>query len=144
MIFEKPPKGFKSRFEVASCFIMCRGRLLVVQRADDDTEGGKWAFPGGTVEKGETIKEAVVREIKEEIGLGINEEDVAYIKKIYVKYPKHDFIYNMFYAEFADMPEIRINHEHKGFIWLPPKDALGLDMVNDGRECVELFISIMH
>lgn len=44
------------------------GRVLLVQRARPPNVG-KWGFPGGVQELGETIFEAVVRELMEETGL---------------------------------------------------------------------------
>ena len=42
-----------------------RGRLLLQQRSD----GGQWGLPGGSVEIGESLATAVVREVREETGL---------------------------------------------------------------------------
>ncbi|MEZ5279930.1 MAG: NUDIX hydrolase [Acidimicrobiales bacterium] len=47
-----------------------RGRVLLVQRGKDPGRG-LWAFPGGKVEVGETMAEAVVRELAEETGLAV-------------------------------------------------------------------------
>lgn len=44
-----------------------RGRLLLQQRSD----GGQWGLPGGSVEIGESVTDAVVREVKEETGLDV-------------------------------------------------------------------------
>ena len=44
------------------------GAVLLVQRAVDPQKG-KWCLPGGFIEVGETVRDAVVRELKEETGL---------------------------------------------------------------------------
>lgn len=50
------------------------GRILAAQRLPGGSAGGKWEFPGGKVEPGETAKEALVREIDEELRLEISVE----------------------------------------------------------------------
>ena len=47
------------------------GKVLIAKRSSDKHQGGKWEFPGGKVEKGESRRSALVREIKEEIGIDI-------------------------------------------------------------------------
>ncbi|HXE75278.1 MAG TPA: NUDIX hydrolase [Candidatus Xenobia bacterium] len=46
------------------------GHVLLVQRAQEPLSG-KWTLPGGAVELGETLEEAVVRELREETGLDV-------------------------------------------------------------------------
>jgi 8-oxo-dGTP diphosphatase len=48
--------------------VVLDGRLLLVQRANDPG-AGEWSVPGGRVEPGELLAEAVVRELAEETGL---------------------------------------------------------------------------
>ena len=45
------------------------GRVLVCQRSRDDTHALKWEFPGGKVESGEKPRAALVRELREELGI---------------------------------------------------------------------------
>ena len=48
------------------------GRLFITQRGEKaKNERGKWEIPGGGVEFGETFKQAIIREIKEEVGVEI-------------------------------------------------------------------------
>jgi ADP-ribose pyrophosphatase YjhB (NUDIX family) len=44
-----------------------RGRLLLQQRSD----GGQWGLPGGSIEIGESVHDAVIREVREETGLHV-------------------------------------------------------------------------
>jgi A/G-specific adenine glycosylase len=45
------------------------GRILIAQRKETSMLGGLWEFPGGTLEKGETMPECICRELKEELGI---------------------------------------------------------------------------
>ena len=53
------------------------GRVLVQRRPDHKSWPGWWEFPGGKVHDGETPEAAVVRELKEELGLDIAESCLA-------------------------------------------------------------------
>jgi 8-oxo-dGTP diphosphatase len=50
-------------------------RILITQRSMDVSYGGFWEFPGGKLENGESAPDALVREIKEEVGLEVLAHD---------------------------------------------------------------------
>ena len=54
------------QIEVVAAVIVEDDKLLATQRGYGDFKG-KWEFPGGKIEQGETHEEALVREIKEEL-----------------------------------------------------------------------------
>ena len=54
----------------AGACILRRGRLLLVRRGAEPGRG-KWSIPGGLVELGEKVEDAMVREAKEEVGLDV-------------------------------------------------------------------------
>jgi 8-oxo-dGTP diphosphatase len=61
--------------------VVLDGRLLLVQRANDPG-AGEWSVPGGRVEPGELLAEAVVRELAEETGLeGVCGELVGVVER---------------------------------------------------------------
>ena len=47
------------------------GKILIAQRPIDKHQGGKWEFPGGKVEKGESRRSALLRELNEELDIEI-------------------------------------------------------------------------
>mgnify|MGYP001109704237 FL=1 len=57
--------------EVVAAIIINFGKVLIAQRGKDQKLAGKWEFPGGKIESGETPEECLVREIKEELGVDI-------------------------------------------------------------------------
>ena len=55
--------------------VVRHGRVLLIRRGKEPLYG-RWVVPGGTVELGETLEEAVVREMEEETGLRVEPSEV--------------------------------------------------------------------
>lgn len=60
-------------------------KILLMERANTGFGDGYYSFPGGSVESGEKITEAAVREAKEELGIDIQEKD---LQLVYIEYEK--------------------------------------------------------
>lgn len=56
-------------FVTAAALIDGDGRVLVQQRSAGRSMAGLWEFPGGKVERGETPEHALIRELREELGI---------------------------------------------------------------------------
>jgi 8-oxo-dGTP diphosphatase len=54
---------------VAAALVDADGRVLIQQRAAGRAMAGLWEFPGGKIERGESAETALVRELKEELGI---------------------------------------------------------------------------
>lgn len=53
------------------------GRILLAQRPQGKSMAGLWEFPGGKVEDGETPEAALVRELAEELDIGVKEDHLV-------------------------------------------------------------------
>jgi len=58
------------RIRVAAAVVRREGRLLLTRRPPGGRFGLQWEFPGGKLEPGETAEQALVRELREELGVG--------------------------------------------------------------------------
>ena len=65
------PISFLSTVEVSAALIFRDGQLLITQRSPGTHLGGRWEFPGGKREPGETFEQCLTREIREELGVAI-------------------------------------------------------------------------
>lgn len=66
--FEDGNKIYLRHVVVENIVINDKNQILLVKRAKDTLQGGKFAFPGGYMERDERISESLLRELKEETG----------------------------------------------------------------------------
>ena len=59
------------RVEVVAAIVRSNGKILITRRLDHAHLGGLWEFPGGKVEAGESLEGALLREIREELGIEV-------------------------------------------------------------------------
>jgi 8-oxo-dGTP diphosphatase len=55
--------------QVVAAIILREGKILICQRTEDQAMPLKWEFPGGKVEQDEDLKDALHRELEEELGI---------------------------------------------------------------------------
>ena len=140
MIFKTEPADFKKEIDIVACYIEHGDTFVVLHRNNDKTNGGKWGLPAGKMDKGETMHQAMRREIKEETGLDIPEEDLNYFDSIFVRNVGHDIGYHMFSTKIAEKPEIILEpNEHQASRWVTPREYVAMDFLHDMDEIVGLF-----
>lgn len=122
----------------ASAAVVRADRVLVVRRARHPARG-VFTFPGGVVEAGETLKQAVVREVKEETGLVIEPLDLAGHREVIVRDAdgriERHFVILAFAARWI-AGEPQLNEEIAEARWLRPSELDGLATTEGLREIV--------
>ena len=115
-------------FLAVSAAIMRAGQVLLVRRARPPA-AGLFSLPGGVVELGETLEEAVVREVREETGLTIEPVGIAGFRETIVRdgdarIERH-FVILSFAARWRG-GEVKLNEELSEARWLEPAEIAGL------------------
>ena len=106
-----------------SAVIFRDGKILLVRRAGSPARGF-YSLPGGRVEFGETLQDAVHREVDEETGLKIEILDLAGWREVLPGTAGGGHYLIMSFAARWTFGEPVLNDELDDFRWLPP-DALG-------------------
>jgi ADP-ribose pyrophosphatase YjhB (NUDIX family) len=117
------------------------GRVFLLRRRWPPNEG-YWAFPGGLVEPGESVQDAVLREVKEETGLKIKLDslldvvtDIHLDEAGRVKY--HYVIVD--YTATPSGQRVRLNDESSSWGWFTPDEIKKIKVSRNTRECVKKF-----
>jgi len=130
--------------QVAVGIILRNGLVLACQRRRDARYPLKWEFPGGKLEEGETPEAAIVRELREELGIdAVVESEFFRQEWTYeeaVTGPKSDGTFRVFYLlirEFADTP---VNHAFEQIRWVKPEELENMDNLEGNRKAIELLV----
>jgi 8-oxo-dGTP diphosphatase len=102
------------------------GKLLVCQRTRHQTMPLKWEFPGGKIEEGEQPRDALRRELEEELGILANVGDE--VRRIQHEYPNGGMVELRFFIVRAYQRELE-NRIFKDMQWADPKDLPKYDFL---------------
>lgn len=109
--------------EVVAALICADGRFLVCQRPAHKARGLLWEFVGGKVEPGETPQQALARECREELDIGV-EVGEEYFQVTHT-YPDTTVHLTLFCARIRQgAPRLL---EHKALAWITPGEIGGYD-----------------
>ena len=112
------------------------GRLLVGQRPACKDYPGKWEFPGGKLEPGESVYKALVREFREELGLEITRAEPAFVVRHH--YPDRSVELNVWRV--IDFLGKATGLEDQVVCWVAPRELAGLDFLDGNQTLVERVI----
>jgi 8-oxo-dGTP diphosphatase len=125
---------------VNRAIIKWEDKILFVQRSKNDSFGaGKWEVPGGKMDEGQDISNALNREIMEETNLELAEQDnIVYYQSRIIKDGKYA---GLLYLEIFGIAKpktnkVSLSEEHDDFKWLRYDEAFNLNLTNDTREAL--------
>ena len=111
---------------VACALIDTDGRVLIAQRPDGRSMAGLWEFPGGKIEAGERPETALIRELREELAIEVNEACLAPFTFASHAYPDFHLLMPLYLCRrWAGMPRAV---EAPAIKWVHPRDLGGYRM----------------
>lgn len=128
--YETPPADFKASFYASGCYCSWKDKILFLRRHPNKPYGETWCVPGGKWEEGETPRTAIIREVREEVGLNVDDEGLILAGHLYCRLPDFDYVYYMFWKRFDILPDIDLAlEEHLEAIWVTYEEALQLPLI---------------
>src|SRR2546425_13119223 len=125
---------------VGALIVNNQGKILL-------TKSHKWfdkyTLPGGHIEVGETMKEAVAREVKEEVGLDVEVENMLLMQEaIFAEefWKRKHFIFFDFLCKSRDQQVKLDGRELQEYVWEYPGEAFRLELDSFTRKTLEKYL----
>lgn len=124
--------------DVVAAIIEQNGKILLAQRPPHADQAGMWEFAGGKVEQGESQPQALIRELREE--LGINAQPARYIAS-----HQREVSGRIIHLHAWHVPVYEgeiVAHEHSALAWCLPEEAFNYSLAPADIPLLEAFITL--
>ncbi|HCD2232733.1 TPA: pyrimidine (deoxy)nucleoside triphosphate diphosphatase [Enterobacter hormaechei] len=122
--------------DVVAAILEKEGKILLAQRPEHADQPGMWEFAGGKVEAGETQPEALIRELREELG-------IEAVPARYVASHQREVSQRLIHLHAWHVPEFSGQlkaHYHSTLVWCTPEDAFTYALAPADIPLLEAFI----
>ena len=116
------------------CLIHKNGRYLLQDRIKNDWKG--YTLPGGHIEPGESIVDAVIREMQEETGLTIRHPHLCGVKQ----FPLEEGRYIVFLFETEEYEADLRSSEEGTMHWIDERELSKVNLVEDFEDLIEVML----
>jgi nucleoside triphosphatase len=103
-----------------------------------------YCVPGGHIEWGESIDNALLREVKEETNLIVKKKKFLCLWEFIAEEEfwkkKHMIFLNFLVETTNEMQEVKLNHEAEEYIWITPQKALSLPLEKYTKLTIEQYL----
>lgn len=104
-------------------------QVLIIKRHNKSTQSGKWDFPGGRIEFGESLRNSLIREVKEEAGLTIQKVSIPLSITSFMRdIDTNTQIVRIVYL-CKTKGKVKISEEHAQEIWINPTTYRKYDFI---------------
>ena len=113
-------------------------RVVLVKRAHPPIQG-QWSIPGGVLEVGELVREAAVREAREETGLIVEPGELLGVYDRVLRDPEKRVQYHYVLIDFLCRPiggDLRAASDASEVCWFQPEDLPTLNLAEDTQEVI--------
>lgn len=116
-----------------------QGKILTIRRSKTSpTRPLYWDLPGGILDFGEDTQAAILREIKEETGLRVQNVSVIAATSWH---EGENFLVTICYRAKAITKNVVLSYEHDDFTWVAPKEFQSLKALPSHKEFIKRFVS---
>lgn len=113
------------------------GTVFLVQRPLHKEMGGLWEIPGGKIETGKTPEETLVRELKEELDIVVEAQDLEPLTFVSHRYEAFHLVMVVFICR-NWQGEITLLEGQKSFEWVPPSKLADYLMPDADKPLIEV------
>ncbi len=113
------------------------GRIFIAKRGPGKHLAGKWEFPGGKIEPGETPEQSLVRELAEELGIRVLVGEFL----CSVRYRNDTVNLELLAFRVTGRSGKPVLREHQESRWVAPSELLSFDLAESDRKIVERLFS---
>ena len=129
---------------VGALILNPEGNILLVKAPK---HGERYIIPGGHIEIGETIEEAVKREVKEETDLEVSDLEFIGLQECIFSpeyYKKKHFVFIDYACRAREADNVVLNNEGTAYGWFSFADALELPLGTTTRELIRRYMKLKN